>query len=355
MADNNETPDAGKNGTTQVMTDASVVGKPVLNERLEYYLDKTVRELIALDSKPLRPAQQERHRLYALALMSLVHHYWNGNKNGRGGEYPWNESADIDGDHYLDRDYLGHNIAAFAVDGDGRVIDFDFNHNRLFNSSVEHAEARLVQRVYGLAQVQDSWNTNDYRPDMGPMDDYNTLQNVTLYTSLESCAQCAGIMALGRVKEIVYMQSDPGMYLIGNILRNLTDDKLRAPLPIAASEVGLPYFNRLNDAYVSYTKQVSDEKPFFVHKKGKKKDQKDTSKSITSFLCTKSARDIYGEAAAECTAYINGEKRLDFPDFKALDKNGQRVDTALTNQECLAELECFLEYAFANGRRGTPH
>ena len=352
MVDQNETSDVNKDETLDLMTDASVVGKPVLNERLEYYLDRTVRELIALDSKPLPPEQKERHRLYALALMSLVHHYWNGNKNGRGGEYPWNESTDIDGDHYLDRDYLGHNIAAFAVDGDGRVIDFDFNHNRIFNSSVEHAEARLVRRVYGLAQVQDSWNTNDYTPQSGPMDDYNTLQNVTLYTSLESCSQCAGIMALGRVKEIVYLQSDPGMYLIGNILRNLTaGTKLQAPLPIAASEVGLPYFNRLNDAFVSYTQQVAG-KPFFIRRKDKKEDH---SNSITSFLCTKLARDIYGEAAAECSAYLAGTKKPEFPDFKPPDKDGQPLKTALTNQECIDELDCFLKYAFANGRRGTPH
>ena len=34
---------------------------------------------------------------------------------------------------------------------------------------------------------------------------------------------------------------------------------------------------------------------------------------------------------------------------------GQTVTTALTNEECLNELKCFLLYAFANGRRGTPH
>lgn len=351
MVDKNETSDE----TLDVMTDASVVGKPVLNERLEYYLDRTVRELIELHSDALPPEQQERHRLYALTLMSLVHHYWNGNKNGRGGEYPWNESLDAEDGPYLDRDYLGHNIAAIAVDGDGRVIDFDFNHNRIFNSSVEHAEARLVRRVYGLAQVQDSWNTNDYKPHMGAMDDYNTLQNVTLYTSLESCSQCAGIMALGRVKEIVYLQSDPGMYMIGNILRNLTSGtKLQAPLPIAAREVGLSYYDRLNNAYVSYTKQVA-EKPFFIHTKGKKKGHEDRSDSITSFLCTKSARDIYGEAARECSAYLGGAKQLEYPDFKPLDKGGQEVENALTNQECLKELKCFLDYSFANGRRGTPH
>ncbi|HEY0098582.1 MAG TPA: deaminase [Pyrinomonadaceae bacterium] len=340
-----------KNETLTLTVDASVAGTPVLNERLKYYLDKPVRELIALDAKPLSPGQKERHRLYSLTLMTLVHHYWNGNKYGRDGEYPWNEPADAEDGKYLNRDYLGHNIAAIAVDGDGRVIDFDFNHNKIFNSSVEHAEARLVRRVYGLAQVQDTWNMNDFSLHSPAKDDYNTLENVTVYTSLESCSQCAGIMALGRVKEIVYLQSDPDMYMIGNILHNLTlDTKLQAPLPIAASEDSLSYFNRLNSAFVRFTRQVA-EKPFFIPKGGKP----DHSKSITSFLCTKAARDIYGEAAAAFAEYLNDENKLEHPTFKPLDKDGQPVKTALTNRQSLAELKCFLSYAVGNGRRGTPH
>lgn len=341
-----------KNETLALMVDESLLGTPVLNERLKLYLDRTVRELITLvDAKPLSAGQQERHRLYSLALMTLVHHYWNGNKKGRDGEYPWNEPADAADGKHLNRDYLGHNIAAIAVDGDGRVIDFDFNHNKIFNSSVEHAEARLVRRVYGLAQVQDTWNTNDNSPHSQPMDDYNTLENVTVYTSLESCSQCAGIMALGRVKEVVYLQSDPDMYLIGNILHNLTlDTKLQAPHPVAASEDSLAYFHKLNNAYLSFSEQVAG-KPFFIPKEGKP----DHSKSITSFLCTKAARDIYGEAARVFTEYIDEAIKLDDPTFKPLGKDGQPVKSALTNQESLAELKCFLSYAVGNGRRGTPH
>ena len=46
-------------------------------------------------------------------------------------------------------EYRGHNIAALAVGPTGKIIDFEFNHNKL-NSSAEHAEARLVKRVYEL-------------------------------------------------------------------------------------------------------------------------------------------------------------------------------------------------------------
>ena len=74
-----------KHETFALMVEEAVAGAPVLNERLKYYLDRPVRELITLDAKPLLAGQQERHRLYSLALMALVHHYCNGNKNGRHG------------------------------------------------------------------------------------------------------------------------------------------------------------------------------------------------------------------------------------------------------------------------------
>ena len=48
--------------------------------------------------------------------------------------------------------YLGHNIAAIAVSPTGRIVDFDFNHNELFNSSAEHAEARLLRRLFALGK-----------------------------------------------------------------------------------------------------------------------------------------------------------------------------------------------------------
>jgi tRNA(Arg) A34 adenosine deaminase TadA len=340
-----------KHETFALMVEEKVAGTPVLNERLKYYLDRPVRELITLDAKPVPEAQRERHRLYSRALMALTYHYWNGNKNGRNGQYPWNEPASAADGKYLDRDYLGHNIAALAVDGDGRIIDFDFNHNKIFNSSIEHAEARLIRRVYGLTQIHDSWNTTPDFPQPSPKDDYSTFENVTVYTSLESCSQCAGIMALGRVKEIIYLQSDPGMYLIGNILRNLTlDTKLQAPLPVAASEVDLLYFNRLNDGYIRFSEQVA-ERPFYIPKEGKP----DISKSITSFLCTKAARDIYGEATRELDLYASGAKQLNYPEYKPVGKDGQVIETAMTNQQSIKEVMNFLSYAFVNGRRGTPH
>ncbi|HEX6367453.1 MAG TPA: hypothetical protein VF006_00890 [Longimicrobium sp.] len=150
----------------------------------------------------------ERHRIYSLLLMAIVHHYLNGNKYGRWGTYPWNAPADAEAGPFHDSDYLGRNIAATAVDAEGFVVDLEFNHNSLFNSSAEHAESRLIRRVYDLAQVNDSWALNR---EPRPRDDYTMFEDMTVYTSLESCSQCTGVMALARVWQIIYLQPDHGM------------------------------------------------------------------------------------------------------------------------------------------------
>ena len=85
-------------------------------------------------------------RLYLSALARIAVHWWNPYKYGLVGDY--HGIPDI----RPKQTYLGHNIAALAVDDLGRVIDFEMNHNDLFRSSAEHAESRLVRRLYQLGQ-----------------------------------------------------------------------------------------------------------------------------------------------------------------------------------------------------------
>lgn len=321
-----------------------------LGPKLEYYWDRNVSELVSVDEPKPVEAERERHRIYALMLMALVHEYWNGYKHGRSGTYGHN--APVAEGRHLDADYKGHNIAAIAVNGDGAVIDFSFNHNKLFNSSAEHAEARLVRRVFALAQLSDSWRPTHGSTRHGhvALDDYSTLEDVTIYTSLESCAQCAGVMALGRVKEVVYLQTDPGMYYIGRILRNLTTDELRAPLPIDGADIGLPYFDLLDRAFQEYGERVAHA-PFWVGERhgGPYEERR---ASMTSFLCTKTARDIYGAARQDFEALVH-DGGLTFPNYRPSD--GDATSAVKTNAEVVTEVDDFLRYAVTSGRRGTPH
>ena len=149
-----------RSGIGILVTDMKMDGNP-----LDYYADRPVSELTAAPLVCIVPGDAERHRIFSLMLMALVHHYWNGNKYGRKGTYPLNEpEPDPILNPYAHADYFGHNIAAIAVDGDGDIIDFEFNHNEIFNSSTEHAESRLVRRIFNLARVYDTLSGNFMRP-----------------------------------------------------------------------------------------------------------------------------------------------------------------------------------------------
>lgn len=309
--------------------------------------DKPVHQLAQLQAPSLPPEMVERHTIFSLLVMALVWRYWNGNKRGTDGEYPWRTGQVKPGGGYLGGDYLGHNIASIAVNARGHVIDFDFNHNEILNSSVEHAESRLVRRVFSLTQIYDL-ATVGLSTAAVAIPYSNVLNDVTIYTSLESCSQCSGIMALGSVKEVVFLQRDPGQHSIGNILRNLSPagERYRPPLPIPADYLGLRAFTELDDAYSAFRSGVG-EKPFFISGTG----SRDRSPSITSFLCTDGARDIFGEGNTTFT----GMEHVQYPDYRPPSGTGDVAPDTLTNAEALRRAKHFYDYAVGSGKRGTPH
>jgi len=150
-------------------------------------------------------------------------------------------------------------------------------------------------------------------------------------------------MTLGDVKKVIYLQTDPGMYHIGNIVKNLTDGQgyIEAPLPISGKEIKLPLYQKLNKAYKKFVEQQNSKKgkPFVIFENGEKK----YTSSITSFLCTEAAYNIF----AEGEKYLSNVK-LSYPKFKP-------NDDAITNKKALAECKSFYEYATTKGKRGTPH
>lgn len=327
------------------------------------------------DAKGLeKPENQERHRIYSYLLMKLIRRFWNGNKNGPLGEYPQRsrqlEAAgsnryrgDInehdDKSHIAWDRYLGHNIACIAVDGLGHIIDFDFNHNAFFRSTAEHAESRLVRRLFSLTDIFDSWKTG---PHVDAKPHAALLSEVTLYTSLESCAQCSGVMSLAGVKQIVYMQNDFTAFKIGNIMYNLANRTLiknadgtvigstpGAPVPIPGSKIGLQEFNKLNQGNLDFmSKMKAGTEPFFISKKFIDRDP-----AITSFLCTDAAYDIFEEGAKKLDDFAPQFKGYRFPEQNPLPDDPAK--RALTNEECLAEARKFFEYVDVEGYRGSPH
>ena len=347
----NPNPAANPNAAPHPPAAIAVPGARPPAGALHDYWDRPVSALATVCSAPTAAPDQERHRIYALLLMALVHYYWNGNKYGPLGDYALRLNQ-LDGMHtppdlYEGGEYLGHNIAALAVDGSGSIVDFDFNHNDLFNSSMEHAEARLLRRVYALAQLPGAAGgairAKLWQPPTYPM----LLKDYTVYTSLESCAQCSGIMALAQVKSVVYLQHDPGQNYIGNILHNfaqtLPNAKMLAPLPIAGAQFGFAYATDLDAAYAAFVDEMGRPGAYFFQSAGRVT----RNDSITSFLCTDRAREIYKQARHDFEELTKDPARLAH--------GGYAPSGGLTNEEVLAAAAAFFGYATARGRRGTPH
>jgi tRNA(Arg) A34 adenosine deaminase TadA len=336
------------------------------------------------------PAVRDRHRVYCYLLMKLIVRFWNGNKRGALGSYPLRQRQ-LDRPQLPERPqryrgemvanagglrvnwdrYLGHNIACLAVDGNGDIIDFEFNHNDFFRSSAEHAESRMVRRLFSLTDIFDGWKIGKRISDKPHL---ASLNDVTLYTSLESCAQCSGVMSLAGVKQIVYLQNDFTAYKIGNIMYNLANRgpavdsrgnaildwqgrKLSslpgAPIPIAGSDIELEEFNKLNDANLEFSRNINAARAtnnasaaFFVPDS----EPVDFGDSITSFLCTDTALKIFEDGAGKLNTLT-----LD-PASRAW-KFPERPDNQdiLTNQECLQKARDFYAYADIEGYRGSPH
>jgi tRNA(Arg) A34 adenosine deaminase TadA len=366
----------GLAGTAALAQPASKEAPPGFRDQtpIRDYWSRPLNEVVDVDLRRAAPelteeGAKERHQIYCYLLMKLIVRFWNGNKRGPVGAYPW-RAKQIDpaaqppnqryrGDMAENPDrtrinwdrYLGHNIACVAVDGNGEIIDFDFNHNDFFRSTAEHAESRMVRRLFSLADIFDSWRTG--QPPQG-RSRAASLNDVTLYTSLESCAQCSGVMSLAQVKQIIYLQNDFTAYKIGNIMFNLANalptGQAGAPIPIAGSDIGLTHFDRLNETHLDFRKGIKEagdahdlSKAFYV---SPDKSFADFDQSITSFLCTDVSRDIFED----------GGKQLDIMQLKVPDYLPPKsTDKTLTNAKCLQEARNFFAYADVEGYRGSPH
>src|SRR5438046_1203649 len=89
---------------------------------LTCYWSRPVHDLAQLTPPTFTGEEKERHRIYCYLLMALLADYWTPKKLSK---------TSSPGASPL---YLGHNIAALAVNEGGEILGFDFNHNEIFNS-----------------------------------------------------------------------------------------------------------------------------------------------------------------------------------------------------------------------------
>ncbi len=205
--------------------------------------------------------QTERDDIATLAAYSVVYKSWQPNNE------------------------RGYNIGSVLLDTDtstnGRLVYWGVNCNNATENQTQHGEVRLMLGY--LAQLHSD------RQKGIPVPDIKNLKGYTVYTSLEPCAQCSGMMTLQNVKRTVYGQSDPGY---GKALERLQLDSTSLPngyppypRPVTSERSTSIYRDWLEKAYAAYQEKYGSD----AH--------------ITDFLKTDTAHSIFQAAYKEFTTY----------------------------------------------------
>ncbi len=225
----------------------------------------------------LEPSERERDTIFLMLTMALVYDGWGVDRQNpdAGAKY----AAFEPGRRFSD--YMGYNIGALLVDDGGRIVSFALNRNVALNSSLEHAEARAVRNAFRIANAA-AGPLGPKRWSFGAL-----LSHDRNYSTLEPCAQCAGIIDLARIPAIIYGQDDPAQRHVAEVLYNLQrgPDAQGAPLPIPATFT--PYWSRLAQAYESFHEEAT---------------RKGELSGATSFLATIEAYEVYRDAARDFAA-----------------------------------------------------
>jgi tRNA(Arg) A34 adenosine deaminase TadA len=186
----------------------------------------------------LTPFEEEGHGIFLRLAMALVYDRWSVDRSRP--DLMAAYAAAEPGRRFPD--VKGHHVGALVVDARSRIISFALNRNVALNSTLEHAEARAIRSAIHIAN--DSAEGGPKRWSYSEL-----LRDCRLYSTLEPCAQCAGIMDIANFGWAFYGQEDPSQNHVVNVLYNLQRDPLStgAPMPVAASFI--PYWNQLADAY----------------------------------------------------------------------------------------------------------
>ena len=178
----------------------------------------------------------------------------------------------------------GYNIGSVLLNNqtqDGRLVFWGQNCNTITHNETQHGEVRLM--VGYLAKLNAERKHGRKVPDIKNLDGY------TVFTTLEPCAQCSGMMTLQKVYSTLYGQSDPGF---GKALERLQLDS--SSLPNGYPPYPRPVISRR--ATIIYCDQLEEAYSLFMKKNG-------PDAHITDFLKSDEAKRIFESAYHEFRNY----------------------------------------------------
>lgn len=155
----------------------------------------------------------------------------------------------------------GYNIGSVLIDWPNRKAWWARNNVGCFNNGTQHGEVRAMQQY--------TFSTQQYY-----------LDKATIYTTLEPCVMCAGMMSMEKVGRTIYAQHDPSF---GDALQRLALDSKALPqgyppYPRVTKPIqsALGFYTTINDAYAKFCSP----KTF-------------AECNIVQFLATQTARTLY--------------------------------------------------------------
>lgn len=155
----------------------------------------------------------------------------------------------------------GYNIGALIVDAKNHPVRYDLNCINSTENATQHGEVRAIMKHLDKNK---SFNLAGY----------------TLYTTLEPCVMCAGMMTMTAVKRVVYGQNDV----------EYSKAFERLAIDTRAIEGFPPYPRRVQAeaADIDFRRQLDDAYRLFL--------QQDEEKVLAKFLSSSTAREIFKNA-----------------------------------------------------------
>jgi tRNA(adenine34) deaminase len=215
----------------------------------------------------------ERDRLYSLAALAVVNTDWQFAASEL---TPEKLGANPDRAAFAKLPRRGHNIGGILVDERGELVWWERNSNGVECNGTNHGETRMMISYLNFTRR-------------------STLPCHTIYTSLEPCAMCSGMMTQQNIARTVYVQKDHGF---GAALERLHQPYgprefkcgfPRAPRSKQSSEI--PGVNQLSGPPLAASTKLDRAYHDFIRSTG--------SDVLVNFLQTEAARAIYQDAEDE--------------------------------------------------------
>lgn len=191
------------------------------------------------------PQQAERDKIYGLTSLAVIYKDWVSNSSGR-----------------------GHNIGSVLVrNSDNVPVFYARNSVNVRHNSSQHGEVRTIQAFLDYCRASTS-------PRPKYVDEY------TVYTTLEPCAMCTGMMAMTKLTRAVFVQIDPEF---GRALRGL--QLVKFPRVFTQNTTpGLQQKIDLENGWVAYRRA-------------------NPGSAITDYLLSDDAKSIYATAESAISNY----------------------------------------------------